>query len=170
MGSTGSPQVPLDLEEQTAIIVGLGPIGREVGRLLKAIGLHTIGVHRSGDTVEHFDRIVQLDALDSLLPSAYWLVLACPLTPETRGLAGAARLALLPVRAGVVNVGRGELVDELALAGALQAGRLRSACLDVFSAEQLPSTSPLWRTRNCWISPHNAAPRPATTGGSTICS
>jgi D-2-hydroxyacid dehydrogenase (NADP+) len=149
--------VPRDLHAQTACIVGLGPIGREIGRLLKAVGFQTIGVRRSTEPVAHFDRVIQLEAIDSVLPDCDWLVLACPLTPETQGMLSASRLALLPRHAGVANIGRGELIDELALFRALDEERLRSAYLDVFSTEPLPSDSPLWTARNTWISPHNAA-------------
>lgn len=153
-------QINRDLDEQTAVIVGLGPIGRETGRLLKAIGLHTVGIRRGTGPVPHFDRVCRLDALDGLLPACDWLILACPLTPETQGLLGAQRLARLPAHAGIVNVGRGELVDESALAQALANGRPRCAYLDVFATEPLPAESPLWRLNNVWISPHNAAASP----------
>jgi phosphoglycerate dehydrogenase-like enzyme len=156
----GPAQMTRDLHEQTAVIVGLGPIGRETGRLLKAVGLTTLGVRRGTGPVPHFDRICQLDALDTLLPECDWLVLACPLTPETRDLLNARRIGLLPACAGVVNVGRGELIDETALAAALHEGRLRSAYLDVFATEPLPADSPLWDAPNTWISPHNAAVSP----------
>jgi phosphoglycerate dehydrogenase-like enzyme len=153
-------QMTRDLHEQTAVIVGLGPIGRETGRLLKAIGLTTIGVRRSAGALPHFDRVCRLDALDGLLPACDWLVLACPLTPETRNLLDARRIGLLPARAGVANVGRGELMDEAALGAALHQGRLRSAYLDVFATEPLPNDSPLWNAPNTWISPHNAGASP----------
>jgi phosphoglycerate dehydrogenase-like enzyme len=153
-------QVTRDLHEQTAVIVGLGPIGRETGRLLKAVGLTTIGIRRGTGAVPHFDRVCGLDALDALLPTCDWLVLACPLTPETRMLLDTRRIALLPARAGIANVGRGELADESALAAALRDGRLRSAYLDVFATEPLPEDSPLWTAPNTWISPHNAAASP----------
>ncbi|ANN69964.1 D-2-hydroxyacid dehydrogenase [Bordetella bronchialis] len=153
-------QMARDLHEQTAIIVGLGPIGREVGRLLKAVGLTTIGVRRGTAPVPHFDRICRPDALDELLPACDWLVLACPLTPETRHLLDARRIGLLPAHAGVANIGRGELLDEAALAAALHQGRLRSAYLDVFATEPLPAGSPLWNAPHTWLSPHNCGASP----------
>jgi D-2-hydroxyacid dehydrogenase (NADP+) len=156
-------QIGRDLDQQTAVIVGLGPIGRETGRLLNAIGMTTVGVRRGTGPVPHFDRVCRLDDLDTLLPACDWLILACPLTPETLGLLDARRLARLPTHAGIVNVGRGELLDEAALAQALTHGRLRSAYLDVFSTEPLPADSPLWRLGNVWISPHNAAASPGNT-------
>ncbi|AOB29409.1 hypothetical protein AKI39_00130 [Bordetella sp. H567] len=149
-----------DLHEQAAVIVGLGPIGREIGRLLKAVGLTTIGVRRGAGAIPGLDRTCRPDALDELLPACDWLVLACPLTAETRGLLDARRIGLLPPRAGVVNIGRGELMDETALAAALREGRLRSAYLDVFATEPLPADSPLWDAPHTWISPHNAGASP----------
>jgi phosphoglycerate dehydrogenase-like enzyme len=163
----GPAQMTRDLHEQTVVIVGLGPIGRETGRLLKAVGLTTIGVRRGAGAVPHFDRVCRLDALDGLLPTCDWLVLACPLTPETRGLLDARRISLLPARAGIANVGRGELADEPALAAALNEGRLRSAYLDVFATEPLPDSSPLWTAPNTWISPHNASVSPGNATRTT---
>jgi len=157
-----APQLTCDLHEQTAVIVGMGPIGRETGRLLKAVGLTTIGVRRRVAAADGFDRVCAPDMLDELLPHCHWLVLACPLTPQTRNLLDARRIALLPAHAGVVNIGRGELLDENALAAALHARRLRSAYLDVFATEPLPEDSALWHAPHTWISPHNAGASPGT--------
>jgi phosphoglycerate dehydrogenase-like enzyme len=85
------------------------------------------------------------------------LVLACPLTERTRGLIGAAELALLPPGAVLVNISRGPVVDEEALVSALRSGHLGGACLDVFATEPLPAGSPLWDMPNVIISPHSAA-------------
>jgi phosphoglycerate dehydrogenase-like enzyme len=150
-------ELPRDLAEQTAVIVGMGPIGREIGRLLKAVGMHTVGIRRTAAGAEHFDAVHRYRDLDQVLPCADAIILACPLTDETAGLLGAQRLALLPPSASLVNVGRGELVDEAALIEALRTGRLRSAYLDVFTVEPLPAESPLWRMPNVWISPHNCS-------------
>jgi D-2-hydroxyacid dehydrogenase (NADP+) len=91
------------------------------------------------------------------LPRADWLLLACPLTPETRNLIDARRLALLPRHAGLINVSRGEVVDEAALTTALAAGALKGAYLDVFTHEPLTPESPLWSLPNVVLSPHNSA-------------
>ena len=82
--------------------------------------------------------------------------MALPLTPQTRGLVGAAELARLPPHAVVVNVGRGPVIDEAALVAALEAGRLLGAALDVFEVEPLATSSPLWRLDNVLLSPHTA--------------
>jgi phosphoglycerate dehydrogenase-like enzyme len=96
-------------------------------------------------------------ALDQLLPRAQWLALTCPLTDETRRMIDAGRLALLPQGARIVNVARGEIIDEQALIAALASGHLGGAYLDVFEQEPLPAESPLWDLPNVVLSPHNAA-------------
>jgi phosphoglycerate dehydrogenase-like enzyme len=101
--------------------------------------------------------------LPDLLPVADWLVLTCPLTDETRGLIDGAALACLPTTACVINVARGQIIDEPALIAALEDGRLAGAYLDVFASEPLPAHSPLWDLPNVIISPHDSA---ASTGNS----
>jgi phosphoglycerate dehydrogenase-like enzyme len=154
--------VPADLDGQTLTVVGLGPIGAEIARLGKAIGIHTIGVRRSaghaGDTV---DELVHPSNLATVLPRTDWLALACPLTDETRHLVNAEALALLPRGAHLINIARGEVVDEVALIEALRSGHLGGAYLDVFAREPLAAESPLWEMPNVIISPHNSA---AATG------
>ena len=150
-------QSPRDLRGQTVVIVGMGHIGTVIARSLHAIGMRTIGLRRRVAPAEHFDEVLPLSALDGLLPKCDWLVLACPLTPETRGLMDARRFALLPRHAGFVNVSRGEVIDEAALTAALEGGRLLGAYLDVFTTEPLSPASPLWSMPNVVISPHNSA-------------
>lgn len=149
---------PADLAGQTMTIVGLGAIGREIARLARAFGLRVIGVRRSPPTPEDpVDELVHPRELDRMLPVSDWLTLACPLTLETRGLIDARRLALLPRGAYVLNVARGEVIDETALIEALQSGHLGGAYLDVFREEPLPADSPLWTMPNVFLSPHNSA-------------
>ena len=153
---------PRDLEGQTAVIVGLGHIGREIARLLQAFGLKVIGVRRQQR--EPGDRIDELYAphkLAEVLPRADWLIIACPLTEETRGLIDAGALSKLPQGARVINVARGEIVDEIALIEALRSGHLGGAYLDVFQKEPLPTDSPLWDLPNVFVTPHNS---PAASG------
>lgn len=149
---------PPDLEGQTVLILGLGHIGREFARLAKALGLYAIGVRRSPRTPDDpVDELHGPARLLELLPRAQWLVIACPLTAETRALVGAEALARLPRGARVINVARGEIVDEPALIAALERGHLGGAYLDVFDKEPLPADSPLWTLPNVLVSPHNAA-------------
>jgi glyoxylate/hydroxypyruvate reductase A len=95
--------------------------------------------------------------LAAVLPTADALILACPLTERTRGLIGEAELTLLPPGAVLVNISRGQVVDETALIEHLASGHLGGACLDVFEAEPLPPSSPLWALPNVLISPHSAS-------------
>lgn len=150
--------VPRDLDEQVAVVVGLGPIGREVARLLRAIGLRrVVGVRQRAEPMDGVDETITYDRLDAVLPDCDWLVLCCPLSDTTRRLVDARRLALLPARARVINVGRGPVLDEAALADALRDGRLAGAYLDVFEHEPLAPDSPLWTLPGVWLSPHNSA-------------
>jgi D-2-hydroxyacid dehydrogenase (NADP+) len=148
---------PRDLKEQTVVVVGLGKIGAEFARLARALGLTVVGVRRGaprpGDPV---DELHAPAALPALLPRCDWLVIACPLTPETRGLVSAELIAKLPRAARIINIARGEIVDEPALIAALQDGRLAGAYLDVFGTEPLPADSPLWGLPNVIVTPHNA--------------
>ncbi|MDB5862763.1 MAG: hypothetical protein JWO70_569, partial [Betaproteobacteria bacterium] len=147
---------PRDLSGQVAVIVGVGQIGKIIARALQAMDVRTIGVRRQASPLEHFDEMRPIAELDVLLPHCDWLVLACPLTPETRGLIDARRLALMPGHAGLVNVSRGEVVDEPALIDALACNRIRGAYLDVFATEPLPPHSPLWSLPNAIVTPHDS--------------
>ncbi|MEO8442412.1 MAG: D-2-hydroxyacid dehydrogenase [Betaproteobacteria bacterium] len=147
---------PRDLRGQTMLIYGLGPIGVEVARLARLLGLKTVGVRRQNVPVEHIDEMHTQDKLPELLPRCDWLTVACPLTSETRGKFNAALLARLPRGARFINISRGEVVDEPALIAALESGHLGGAYLDVFMQEPLPATSPLWDLPNVIITPHNS--------------
>lgn len=148
---------PPDLRGQTMMIFGLGKIGTEIARRSRAFGLHVIGIRRNPVEAEHVDEVHTPDALADLLPRCQWLALACPLTSETRGIINAARLAQLPRGAYVVNISRGEVMDESALVTALSSGHLGGAYLDVFAQEPLPVDSPLWDMPNVVITPHSAS-------------
>ena len=148
---------PADLPGQTAVIVGMGNIGKVIARALQGMGVRVIGVRRNAAPTEYFDEVRPVSALDELLPKCDWLILACPLTAETRGPIDERRLKLLPRSAGLVNMARGQVIDEEALIRALAGGQLRGAYLDVFSREPLPSDSPLWTLPNVIITPHNSS-------------
>lgn len=150
-------QVPHDLAGKTAVIIGTGDIGTRIARGLQALGVQTLGLRRQARPAEGFDEVLGEEALDRWLPRADWLLLACPLTEQTRGLIDARRLALLPPGAGLVNVARGEIVVEAALIEALRQGRLLGAYLDVFAQEPLPPESPLWTLPNVILTPHSAS-------------
>ena len=150
--------VPPDLSSQTLTVFGLGAIGSEIARIGRALGLHVIGIRRSpqrdGDPV---DEMVPPARLLNVLPRTDWLALACPLTDETRRIIGAEAIALLPKGAHILNIARGEVVDESAMIDALNSGHLAGAYLDVFEVEPLPQESPLWSIPNVIVTPHNSS-------------
>ncbi|MFZ4408291.1 MAG: D-2-hydroxyacid dehydrogenase [Paracraurococcus sp.] len=150
---------PQDVEGQTALILGTGPIGQEIGRLLRAFRLRTIGVRRDTNAglPPGFDAVAGFAALPDLLPQTDWLILACPLTETTRDLIDAHTLARMPRGRHLVNVSRGGVVVESDLLAALRGGHLAGAFLDVFSMEPLPPDSPFWDMPNVIVSPHSAA-------------
>ena len=138
-------------------VVGLGSIGRRVVELFSFLGASVTGVGRPGGTYDVSVPVVGTDELERVLPRTEILVLACPLTPETNDLINASRVGLLPAGAIVVNIARGQVIDEPALTAALVSGHLAGAALDVFAAEPLPGESPLWDLPNVLVSPHSAS-------------
>ncbi len=151
-------RLPGELRGQTMVVFGLGGIGGFVARFARAFGIRVIGVRRTPATAaDGVDEWAAPDRLNDVLPRADMLVIAAPLTAQTRGVFDAATLGLLPVGALVVNVSRGELVDEVALTAGLASRRLGGAYLDVFEREPLPQDSPLWDLPNVIVSPHNSA-------------
>jgi phosphoglycerate dehydrogenase-like enzyme len=153
-------RMPRDLPGQTATIVGWGPIGQKLGSLLQALGLQVVVVRQQLAAPHHpmceGVEMVTFESWTQVLPKTDWLILACPLTSKTRQLVNASALAVLPQGAHLINVARGEVVDEPALVSALQSGHLSGAFLDVFAHEPLPSDSPLWAMPQVMITPHAA--------------
>lgn len=140
------------------LVVGVGPIGRGIARLLSAVGMRVRGVGRVGRVGDRdFGEILDTATMPAALPEADYVVLAAPLTSQTRGMFGAAEFHAMKSTARVVNVGRGNLIVESELAAALGAGEIAGAALDVFAEEPLPSSSPLWDTPGVVISPHMSA-------------
>jgi phosphoglycerate dehydrogenase-like enzyme len=145
-----------EMDTVRALIVGVGGLGGATAERLTALGATCTGVRRRVGlgAPAGFARVVGLDRLDDELPLHDVVVLAAPLTGDTRGLLTADRLALLPASAIVVNVARGALLDDEALVERLKAGALRGAVLDVFREEPLASSSPLWQLRQVLLTPH----------------
>ena len=143
-------------------VVGLGSLGGATAEHAARFGMRVTGVRANPNPHPACARVVGGDALDDVLPETEFLVLACPLTAATRGLMDRRRLASLPSGAGVVNIGRGELLDQDALCDLLQREHLSGAVLDVFTPEPIPPDHRLWSTPNLIISPHTAADDPAT--------
>jgi glyoxylate/hydroxypyruvate reductase len=149
-----------ELRGMTVGVVGLGAVGREVARTLRAVGLRVVGVRRTpvdDPAALDVDDAVTPDRLHELLPRCDALVLIAPHTPETEGMVGAAEFASLPPGAILVNIGRGAVVDEPALIEALRSGHLGGAALDVAAVEPLPADSPLWDMPNVLITAHSAS-------------
>jgi glycerate dehydrogenase len=142
----------VELAGLTLGIVGLGQIGRAVARLAQAFGMRVIGHTRTTRACEGVEPM----ELDLLFRTSDVVSLHCPLTPETRHLVDAGRLALMKPTAFLLNPSRGPLVDEQALADALNQGRIAGAALDVLAAEPPAPENPLLATKNCLITPHIA--------------
>lgn len=157
---TWAPPAPgriFELSGQTLAIVGCGAIGQELAWRAAALGLHVIGVKRAmGALPRGVAELSALDRVGEVLPRADHVVLALPLTADTRGIIDAGCLRQMKPGAYFYNVGRGALVDQEALVEALRAGHLAGAGLDVTEPEPLPAASPLWEMANVVITAHSA--------------
>ncbi|MEO8602733.1 MAG: D-2-hydroxyacid dehydrogenase [bacterium] len=144
-----------DLDGSNLAILGAGPIGENVARLAAAFGMHVRVMRRNATRpVPHVEAVVPPSALHELLGWADFVVLAVPLTGETQGLIGEAELQAMKSTAYLINIARGEVVDEAALIRSLRAGGLAGAALDVFAEEPLPLESELWDLPTVVITPH----------------
>jgi phosphoglycerate dehydrogenase-like enzyme len=151
--------LPEDLSTQTAVIVGRGPIGDGIARALHLFGVKTILVGFNAALKEKRvseGSAIHISQIQEVLPQAQWLVLACPLSNDTRGLLDRAAFNLLPPAAKVINIARGEIINEPDLIAALQGKQLGGAYLDVFAFEPLDAASPLWDMENVIVTPHSA--------------
>lgn len=149
-----------ELAGKTALIIGLGRIGGRLAQICKAFDMNVIGFRRDpAGGRGAADSVHTLIELHAHLPKADFVVLTCPLVPETRGVIGARELGLMPPLSYLVNVGRGPCVVETALIEALKSGRIAGAALDCTDPEPSEQDSPLWTMDNVFITPH--------TGGET---
>lgn len=156
---------PILAEGKTACVVGTGGIGREVGRLCAALGMRVIGTKRNpdGPLPPGFSEMAGADALDRLLPQSDIVAICCQWTPETTRLFNTARFAAIKPGGIVVNVARGEIVDEEALADAIESGHLRGAALDVYVGEfERSPPARLWSNPGVLITPHTSSISDAT--------
>lgn len=152
---------PFDVEEiagQTVGIVGYGDIGRAVASRVHAMGMRVLGLKRHAPAtpdplIEQFFAPQQLTAMLALCD---YIVVAAPLTPETRHMIGDAAFAAMKSSAIIINIGRGPVIDQAALVGALESGKIRGAGLDVFEKEPIPAGDPIFKFENVLISPHCA--------------
>ncbi|MGH9735667.1 MAG: D-2-hydroxyacid dehydrogenase [Candidatus Acidiferrales bacterium] len=149
---------PGELRGKIALFIGLGAVGRDAGKLTRAIGMRVWAVTRSGRADMNIaERVFAADALHETLPHADFIVLAAPETQETTNMISERELSLMKPSAHFINVARGALVDEPALIRALQQRTIAGAALDVTLEEPLPPESPLWQLDNVFITPHSSA-------------
>ncbi|MEW6243287.1 MAG: D-2-hydroxyacid dehydrogenase [Bacillota bacterium] len=144
------------LWNKTMAVLGLGSIGSQVAKIARAFEMRVVGTVRTPRPIEYADRVYGPDEMSHFLPSADYVVICLPLTGETKGYIGRDELALMKPDALLVNIARGNVVEQEALLWALRSGQIRGACLDVFATEPLPSDSPLWQLQNVLITPHVA--------------
>jgi phosphoglycerate dehydrogenase-like enzyme len=148
------------VEGRTMLLLGYGSIGQEIARKAKAFDMKVVALNRRGEGGPPADVVAPIAKLDEWLAEADVVVCALPLSEETRHLIGGRQLAAMKPDALLVNVGRGPIVDQAALAEALQQAKISGACLDVFEVEPPPEDDPLWSQSNVILSPHVAG-----TGG-----
>lgn len=143
-----------ELTGQKAVFIGAGQIATEIAQRLAPFGLRLVALRASGGSHETIPSIIPLDRLREEVADADWLIITAPLTKETAGMIDRALLEALPSRARVVNVSRGELLDEEALADLIGRGKLTGAILDVFREEPLPADHPFWTLPGVLVFPH----------------
>lgn len=143
-----------ELRDSTALILGPGAIGSEVGRLLQAFGVKTIGCNRSGKEAAYMDEMVSFDGLIDTLPKADIVLSVLPKTIETTHLLKEVHFKAMKNNVIFMNFGRGNLVDEHVLIQAIENGEIGFAVLDVFEKEPLAANHPLWTLANVIVSPH----------------
>jgi phosphoglycerate dehydrogenase-like enzyme len=160
----GATPVLPELRGQTAMILGLGHIAREVAIRARAFGVRLIGVSRRVEPDPHYDEVIGWSEWKDRLAETGFLIPCCPLTPETHGLIGAEIYERLPSTACVINMTRGRVLDEQATYDALRTGRIAGAALDVWyqypsdpAESRLPSLLPFHELPNVLLSPHNSA-------------
>jgi phosphoglycerate dehydrogenase-like enzyme len=145
---TGSPR------GKTLLVVGLGDMGGAMARAGRTLGMRVLGIRRTPAPHPHAEKVYAVKDLRRLLPLADVLVIATPLTSDTKRLVGGTELACMKAGAGLINIGRGAVLDQHAVEKALRSGRLSGAILDVFDPEPLPKDSSLWGAPNVYLSPH----------------
>jgi phosphoglycerate dehydrogenase-like enzyme len=148
-----------ELYGRTLGVVGYGEIGRAAAERARAFGMKVLALRRrpelfSGDPL--VDQIFDQAHINDLMALSDYVMVAAPLTPETRGLVGAAQIAAMKPTGVIINVGRGAVIDEAPLIAALENGKIRGAALDVFTVEPLPPGHPFYRLKNVLLSPHTA--------------
>jgi phosphoglycerate dehydrogenase-like enzyme len=149
-----------ELYDSTLLIMGIGGIGQAIAERAAAFGMRIYGSRRTPRPMPGVAQVVGGDGWRELLPKADFLVVAAPLTAETRGMIDAAAFAAMRPTAYLINIARGAVLDEPALIAALRDGQISGAALDTFEQEPLPAESPLWGLPNVTITPHATANSP----------
>ena len=149
--------VGADLEGRTVCVIGAGQIGIEIGRKAKAFDMLVYGIKRHPGPIENFDYVWGNEKLHQALCLADFVVVATPLTRDTYHLLDTEAFKAMKKSAVVLNISRGQTIDEAAMIDALRSNEISWAVLDVFETEPLPPAHPLWFMDNVIITPHNAA-------------
>lgn len=155
-----SPVEPDDVTARTIGIIGFGGIGRPTARIAQALGMRVLATRRTPGGTADVDEMFTPDHLHEVLAASDYVVICTPLSDETRDLIGAEEFAAMGKNTVMINVARGEIVDEDALAEALIAGTIRGATIDVTRTEPLPPDSTLWDLPNLVITPHQSGEGP----------
>ena len=142
---------------KTLLVICTGHMGGAAARKGKELGLRVLGIRRTPRPHRYIDEMYEPSKLLQILPRADFVIVAAPLTSQTRGLLGKRELDAMKPDASLVNLGRAEVVDYDVLRTKLKQGRIKGAVLDVFDSEPLPESSPLWTTPNLVITPHVAS-------------
>ncbi|WP_137809496.1 MULTISPECIES: D-2-hydroxyacid dehydrogenase [unclassified Gordonia (in: high G+C Gram-positive bacteria)] len=145
-----------ELDGAVMTILGTGNIGSQTARIASALGIRTIGINRQGNEVRGFDEVVSTGSLLDALATSDFLVIAAPLTPQTRGLIDARAIAAMKPGGWIANVARGPIHDAGALVAALEDGHLRGALIDCHAMEPLPADDPLWTAPGALVLPHDS--------------
>ncbi len=151
-----------ELTDTTILVIGMGQIGQEIANRAKSFGMRVIGSRRRPREMPNVDLVVGEDGWRELLPQADFVVVAAPLTEATRGMVDADAVARMKQGSYLINIARGQIVQNDALLAGLTSGRLAGAGLDALDPEPLPDGHPLWQMPNVWVTPHITYSSPRT--------
>ncbi|GIN73064.1 3-phosphoglycerate dehydrogenase [Bacillus sp. J14TS2] len=146
----------LEIHEKTIGVIGVGAIGQETAKIAKAFGMKVLGVRHSGKPNTYIDTMYKPNQLEDVLKQSDFVVITLPLTKETTHMFGEKQFQQMKNSAFLINIGRGQIIDEAALIQALKDKEIAGAGLDVFEVEPLPEDNPLWELDNVIITPHTA--------------
>lgn len=149
-----------EISGKTLAVLGTGAIGSEIARLAQAFHMKTLGLNRSGRSVEYFDEIYTNDQVNGCVGQADFVVAVLPYTKETEHFIGREQFKAMKDEAIFINIGRGKTVNEADLLKALREGEIAHAVLDVFEEEPLPEDHPFWEMEQVTVTPHSSAITP----------